>query len=98
VELDFAEPQRRPGPVFGDPRLAPHRLGQQTFEVVVLDAYHRQCSITGAHIPPVVQAAHVRQVTAGGEHRLDNGLLLRSNVHTMFDRGYGAWTSDTGSW
>ena len=24
----------------------------------------------------------------GGEHRLDNGLLLRSDVHTLFDRGY----------
>jgi putative restriction endonuclease len=25
---------------------------------------------------------------AGGEHRLDNGLLLRSDVHTLYDRGY----------
>jgi putative restriction endonuclease len=24
----------------------------------------------------------------GGEHRLDNGLLLRSDIHTLFDRGY----------
>jgi putative restriction endonuclease len=24
----------------------------------------------------------------GGEHRLDNGLLLRSDVHTLFDHGY----------
>jgi putative restriction endonuclease len=53
-----------------------------------MDAYRRQCAITGTHIPPVLQAAHVRPVTAGGEHRLDNGLLLRSDVHTMFDHGY----------
>jgi putative restriction endonuclease len=88
VELDLAEPWHRPGPVFGDPRLAPYRLGQQAFKAVVLDAYHRRCAITGTHIPPVLQAAHVRPVTRGGEHRLDNGLLLRSDVHTMFDRGY----------
>jgi HNH endonuclease len=88
VELDLSEPWHRPGPVFGDPRLAPYRLGQQAFKAVVLDAYHRQCAITGTHIPPVLQAAHVRPVTEGGEHRLDNGLLLRSDVHTMFDRGY----------
>jgi putative restriction endonuclease len=88
VELDLAEPWHRPGPVFGDPRLAPYRLGQQAFKAVVLDAYQRQCAITGTHIPPVLQAAHVRPVTEGGEHRLDNGLLLRSDVHTMFDRGY----------
>lgn len=88
MELDLAEPWHRPGPVFGDPRLAPYRLGQQAFKAVVMDAYHRQCAITGTHIPPVLQAAHVRPVTAGGVHRLDNGLLLRSDVHTMFDRGY----------
>jgi putative restriction endonuclease len=88
VELDFSEPWHRPGPVFGDPRLAPYRLGQQAFKAVVLNAYHRQCAITGTHISPVLQAAHVRPVTEGGEHRLDNGLLLRSDVHTMFDHGY----------
>jgi len=88
LELDLSEPWHQPGPVFGDPRLAPYRLGQQAFKAVVMDAYHRQCAITGTHISPVLQAAHVRPVTAGGVHRLDNGLLLRSDVHTMFDRGY----------
>lgn len=38
--------------------------------------------------PSVLQAAHIRPVSAGGQHRLDNGLLLRSDVHTLFDRGY----------
>jgi putative restriction endonuclease len=38
--------------------------------------------------PPVLQTAHIRPVSEGGEHRLDNGLLLRSDIHTMFDRGY----------
>ena len=88
VELDFTQPWHRPGPVFGDPRLAPFRLGQRSFQAVVLDAYHRRCAISGTHIPPVLQAAHIRPVTNGGEHRLDNGLLLRSDVHTLFDRGY----------
>jgi putative restriction endonuclease len=74
--------------VFGDPRLAPYRLGQRSFQAVVLDVYHRRCAISGTHIPPVLQAAHIRPVTAAGEHRLDNGLLLRSDIHTLFDRGY----------
>jgi putative restriction endonuclease len=88
ADLDLAQPWRRPGPVFGDPRLAPYRLGQQAFKAVVADAYRRRCAITGTHIPPVLQAAHVRPVKHGGEHRLDNGLLLRSDVHIMFDQGY----------
>jgi putative restriction endonuclease len=51
VELDFSQPWHRPGPVFGDPRLAPYRLGQRSFQAVVLDAYHRRCAISGTHIP-----------------------------------------------
>ncbi|MFC6082456.1 HNH endonuclease [Sphaerisporangium aureirubrum] len=35
-----------------------------------------------------MQAAHIRPLSAGGQHRLDNGVLLRSDVHTLFDRGY----------
>jgi len=57
VELDFSRPWHRTGPVFGDPRLAPYRLGQQSFKAVVLDSYHRRCAISGTHIPPVLQAA-----------------------------------------
>jgi putative restriction endonuclease len=88
IEIDVSQPWHREGPVFGDPRLAPYRLGQRSFQAVVLNAYHRQCAISGTHISPVLQAAHIRPVTSGGEHRLDNGLLLRSDVHTLFDRGY----------
>jgi putative restriction endonuclease len=88
VELDLGQPWHRDGPVFGDPRMTPQRLGQRSFQAVVLAAYHRRCAITGTKIAPVLQAAHIRPVSAGGENRLDNGLLLRSDVHTMFDRGY----------
>lgn len=38
VEVDFSQPWHRPGPVFADPRLAPYRLGQRSFQAVVLDA------------------------------------------------------------
>jgi putative restriction endonuclease len=88
VEIDLAEPWHRAGRVYGDPQLAPQRLGQQAFQAVVLGAYARRCAITGEKIRPVLQAAHIRPLREGGEHRLDNGLLLRSDVHTLFDRGY----------
>jgi putative restriction endonuclease len=88
VEVDFSQPWHRPGPVYGDPRLAPRRLGQGAFQAVVLRAYDRRCAITGSRIRPALQAAHIRPLPKGGEHRLDNGLLLRSDIHTMFDRGY----------
>ncbi|SCE97413.1 HNH endonuclease [Micromonospora mirobrigensis] len=88
VELDLSEPWHRPGPVYGDPRLVPQRLGQQSFKAVVLGAYERRCAITGNKVQPVLQAAHIRPLPNGGEHRIDNGLLLKSDVHILFDRGY----------
>lgn len=88
IELDPGEPWHRPGAVYGDQRLAPGRLGQQSFQAVVLGAYGQRCAVTGEKIRPVLQAAHIRPLSYGGEHRLDNGLLLRSDVHTLFDRGY----------
>jgi len=88
VEIDLSQPWDRPGPVYGDPRLARYRLGQRSFQAVVLGAYGRRCAITGGRIRPVLQAAHIRPLPAGGEHRIDNGLLLRSDVHTLYDRGY----------
>jgi putative restriction endonuclease len=88
IEIDFSEPWHSQGPVFGDPRLAPKRLGQAAFQARVLTAYERRCAISGSKLRPVLQAAHIRPVTSGGEHRLDNGMLLKSDVHTLFDRGY----------
>ena len=69
-------------------RLARVRLGQNGFRTTIFNAYHRRCAITGTKIWPALDAAHIRPVAQGGEHRIDNGLLLRSDVHTMFDRGY----------
>jgi putative restriction endonuclease len=78
------------GPVFGAPHLTATRLGQRPFQALVLNAYERRCAVTGDKIRPVLQAAHILPVAHGGENRLDNGLLLRSDVHTLFDNGYVA--------
>jgi putative restriction endonuclease len=61
---------------------------------MVTDAYSRRCAISGEKALPVLQAAHIMPVSEGGQHRLDNGLLLRSDVHTLFDRGYITVTPD----
>jgi putative restriction endonuclease len=87
-EIDLSEPWHRHGPVYGDPRLAPRRLGQTSFQAVLMETYRGRCAITGAKIRPILQAAHIVPLPKGGEHRTDNGLLLRSDVHTLYDRGY----------
>jgi putative restriction endonuclease len=81
------------GPVYGVPTLARRRLGQGTFRLLISDTYERRCAVTGERTLPVLEAAHIKPVSRGGEHRLDNGLLLRSDLHRLFDLGYLTVTS-----
>jgi putative restriction endonuclease len=87
--------ERTPDPVplvaeprYGTPVTVLPRLGQGTFRVVVTDAYERRCAVTGERTLPVLEAAHVRPYVRNGPHDPRNGLLLRSDIHTLFDRGY----------
>lgn len=73
--------------LYGDEYLRRSRLGQGAFRVLVTDAYDRRCSITGERTLPVLQAAHIMPY-GKGPNRVDNGLLLRSDLHILFDRGY----------
>lgn len=76
------------GPMFGGPILVQPRLGQGTFRVLITDAYERRCAVTEERVLPVLEAAHIKPVSLGGQHRVDNGILLRSDFHTLYDRGY----------
>lgn len=87
-------PTEVPGPMFGEGYKTRVRLKQGAFRVIVTDAYNRRCAVSGEKALPVLQAAHIKPVSEGGEHRIDNGLLLRSDVHTLFDRGYITVTPD----
>jgi putative restriction endonuclease len=79
---------------FGAPVLVRPRLGQGSFRVLVTDAYQRRCSMTGEKTLPVLEAAHIQGVADGGTHSVSNGLLLRADLHTLFDRGYLTVTPD----
>lgn len=70
------------------------RLGQGTFRVLVTEGYGRRCAMTGERTLPVLEAAHIRPYAESGPHRLSNGLLLRSDVHTLFDLGFLTVTED----
>ena len=64
------------------------RLGQGAFRVAVTDAYHRSCAITEEHSLPALEAAHIKPFNENGPHAVNNGFLLRSDFHRLFDRGY----------
>lgn len=73
---------------YGAPVLSRARLGQGGFRLHVLEAYNNRCAITGSRLSPALEAAHIRAYASGGEHRVTNGLALRSDIHRLFDRGY----------
>ena len=80
----LTEPQHR----FGEPVLITPRLGQGAFRVLVTDIYKRRCAVTGEKTLPALDAAHIRSYADGGRHEAANGLLLRRDIHSLFDSGY----------
>ena len=81
-------------PRFGAEYLTRARLGQGAFRVLVTDAYFRRCAITGERTLPVLEAAHIKPYAESGPHLTSNGLLLRSDLHILFDDGYVTVTED----
>ena len=75
-------------PRYGSPILVAPRLGQGLFSLAVRDAYQGACAVTGEHSAPVLEAAHIVPYSRGGKHEVENGILLRSDLHRLYDRGY----------
>ena len=90
-QLILEEPD---SPLYGASILAKVRLGQGAFRVLVTDAYTRRCAITGEKTLPVLDAAHIKPYAVSGPHFVSNGILLRSDLHKLFDTGYLTITKD----
>jgi putative restriction endonuclease len=73
---------------YGTSRLVQPRLGQGAFRVLVTEAYGRACAVTEEHSLPALEAAHIKPFAQAGQHEVANGLLLRADLHRLFDRGY----------
>jgi putative restriction endonuclease len=79
---------------YGEPQLVRPRLGQGTFRVAVTGAYGAACAVSREHSLPVLEAAHIRPYGSEGSHEVANGLLLRADIHRLFDAGYVTVTPD----
>lgn len=79
---------------YGTPTLIRPRLGQGTFRIALNGAYEGACAVTNEHSLPVLEAAHIRPYGQGGDHAVENGLLLRADIHKLFDTGYVTITPD----
>lgn len=93
IGLGDIVPLRTPGfaedqPRFGEPTLIKPRLGQGAFRIAVTDAYQRSCAVSRGKVLPALEAAHIKPYAAGGTHEISNGILLRRDIHSVFDAGY----------
>jgi len=79
---------------YGEPTLIRPRLGQGAFRLLVTDLYSRRCAVTGERTLPALEAAHIRPYAEGGDHVASNGILMRRDVHSLFDAGYVTITQD----
>jgi len=63
------------------------RRGQAGFRVALLEAYRGRCAITGFDAAAALEGAHLRPYRGPESNAVTNGLLLRADIHTLFDLG-----------
>lgn len=61
------------------------RRGQPAFRKALLDAYSGCCAMTGCNVVDALEAAHIQPYAGLKSNDVRNGLLLRADVHTLFD-------------
>ena len=63
------------------------RRGQPEFRRNLMRAYGRKCAVSGCSVPQVLEAAHIMPYMGSHTNHVQNGLLLRADLHTLFDLG-----------
>jgi hypothetical protein len=63
------------------------RRGQSTFRSQLLRVYNGVCAITGCDAADALEACHIHPYIGASSNDIRNGVLLRSDVHTLFDMG-----------
>lgn len=71
------------------------RQGQKKFRADLLNTYDSKCAMTGCDEICVLEAAHISPYRGPDTNKADNGLLLRADLHTLFDLGLLAVNPDT---
>lgn len=68
-------------------RLVSIRRGQASFRKNLLLAYEGRCAISGTMVVETLQAAHIYPYMGQATNEVSNGLLLRADLHLLFDMG-----------
>ncbi len=63
------------------------RRGQRKFRKKLLDTYKKTCAVTNCKIEEMLEAAHIFSFKGTETDKIPNGILLRADIHTLFDLG-----------
>jgi hypothetical protein len=63
------------------------RQGQDRFRAMVVEAYDARCAVTGFDAVEALEAAHITPYKGPATSLVSNGILLRADVHALWDRG-----------
>lgn len=85
AEGDFNPPESDKDAKKRQFRLIVLRQGQPEFRKNLLKAYNYRCAITGCNAQEALEAAHIRAYSETGNNHPSNGLLLRADLHILFD-------------
>ena len=67
-------------------RMIRERRGQQAFRRNLRSAYNNRCCMTPCAVADALEGAHIDPYRAPGSNNVHNGLLLRKDVHALFDK------------
>lgn len=67
-------------------RMAHVRVGQSAFRDALFLAYGARCLVTGVSVEQALEAAHICAYRGNASNHIQNGLLLRADIHNLFDR------------
>jgi hypothetical protein len=63
------------------------RRGQRSFRIALMKAYDSRCAMSDCDCPDALEAAHIHPYRGDETNHVTNGLLLRADLHTLFDLG-----------
>jgi putative restriction endonuclease len=69
-------------------------VDEGTFKLRLLEAYDARCAVTGERVVPVLDAAHIQPYLGPASNHVQNGLLLRTDLHRLYDEGLLGVTPD----
>jgi hypothetical protein len=61
------------------------RRGQAAFRSELLVHFQRRCVVSDCQVEEILEAAHIHPYRGTKDHHVENGLLLRADLHTLFD-------------